>query len=132
MGPISNTGPKTSRAARDRPEQNPRRIQPSDIAGASPDVGRRRRPPPTKFACGCRATSRQARRTAACNVARPMIIVDRRAAQPVHDVQPSSGRSLCAIVRQAHGAAVGAHHRACCAQQPSASLRSAQQFERKS
>ncbi|KZV41688.1 Leucine Rich Repeat family protein [Dorcoceras hygrometricum] len=28
-GPISNTGPKTSRAARDRPEPNPRRIQPS-------------------------------------------------------------------------------------------------------
>ncbi|KZT76771.1 putative histone-lysine N-methyltransferase ATXR3 [Dorcoceras hygrometricum] len=29
MGPISYTGRKTSRAARDRPELNPRRIQPS-------------------------------------------------------------------------------------------------------
>ncbi|KZV46631.1 hypothetical protein F511_02978 [Dorcoceras hygrometricum] len=91
--------------------------------------------------------SRQARRTAARNIVRLAIIVDRRAVQPVHDVQPSSGRSLCAIVRQAHGAAaevisardtrpraaaIGAHHRARCAQQPSASLRSAQQFECKS
>ncbi|KZV48319.1 hypothetical protein F511_26536 [Dorcoceras hygrometricum] len=38
-GPISHTGPKTSRAARDRPEPNPRRIQTSrhDIAGNSPE-----------------------------------------------------------------------------------------------
>ncbi|KZV43164.1 hypothetical protein F511_40872 [Dorcoceras hygrometricum] len=38
-GPISHTGPKTPRAARDRPEPNPRRNQTSrhDIAGASPE-----------------------------------------------------------------------------------------------
>ncbi|KZV18452.1 hypothetical protein F511_28666 [Dorcoceras hygrometricum] len=38
-GPISHTGPKTSRAARDRPEPNPRRNQPSRhrrrLAGAA-------------------------------------------------------------------------------------------------
>ncbi|KZV55424.1 hypothetical protein F511_28505 [Dorcoceras hygrometricum] len=60
MGPISNIGPKTSRAARDRPEQNPRRNQPSrhrrSIAG--------RRPPPRKSHGGSRITSRQARRPA--------------------------------------------------------------------
>ncbi|KZV52068.1 hypothetical protein F511_36063 [Dorcoceras hygrometricum] len=39
MGPISHTGRKTSRAARDRPEPKPRRNQTSrhDIAGASPE-----------------------------------------------------------------------------------------------
>ncbi|KZV39572.1 exportin-1-like [Dorcoceras hygrometricum] len=39
MGPISHTGPKTSRAARDRPELNPRRNQTSrhDIARATPE-----------------------------------------------------------------------------------------------
>ncbi|KZT75531.1 nucleobase-ascorbate transporter 12 [Dorcoceras hygrometricum] len=39
MGPISHTGPKTSRAARDGPEPNPRRNQTSryDIAGDSPE-----------------------------------------------------------------------------------------------
>ncbi|KZV18402.1 hypothetical protein F511_19178 [Dorcoceras hygrometricum] len=39
MGPISHTGPKTSRAARDRSEPKPRRNQTSlhDIAGASPE-----------------------------------------------------------------------------------------------
>ncbi|KZV44203.1 hypothetical protein F511_12942 [Dorcoceras hygrometricum] len=48
-GPTSHTGPKTSRAARDRPEPNPRRIQTSrhDIAEDSPEHrrsgGRRRR-----------------------------------------------------------------------------------------
>ncbi|KZV49882.1 nuclear matrix constituent protein 1-like protein-like [Dorcoceras hygrometricum] len=38
-GPTSHTGPKTSRAARDRPESNPRRIQTSrhNIAGDSPE-----------------------------------------------------------------------------------------------
>ncbi|KZV41850.1 hypothetical protein F511_29050 [Dorcoceras hygrometricum] len=44
-GPISHTGPKTSRAARDRPEPKPRRNQPSrhrrSFAGAA--AGRRRR-----------------------------------------------------------------------------------------
>ncbi|KZV34649.1 2-oxoglutarate dehydrogenase, mitochondrial-like [Dorcoceras hygrometricum] len=46
-GPISHTDPKTSWAARDRPEPNPRRIQTRryDIAGA--EAGRRP-PPPTK------------------------------------------------------------------------------------
>ncbi|KZT76754.1 hypothetical protein F511_46222 [Dorcoceras hygrometricum] len=43
MGPISHTGPKTSRAARDRPEPNPRRIQPSrhrqSYAGAAAGDG---------------------------------------------------------------------------------------------
>ncbi|KZV36924.1 hypothetical protein F511_16619 [Dorcoceras hygrometricum] len=43
MGPISSTGPKTSRAARDRPEQNPRRNQPSrhrrSFAGAAAATG---------------------------------------------------------------------------------------------
>ncbi|KZV25153.1 hypothetical protein F511_10414 [Dorcoceras hygrometricum] len=39
MGPISHTGPKTSRAARDRPELKPRRNQTSrhDIAGDWPE-----------------------------------------------------------------------------------------------
>ncbi|KZV19903.1 formin-like protein 7 [Dorcoceras hygrometricum] len=62
-----------------------------------------------KFVRSSRATSCQARRTAARNVARPAIIIDRRVAQPVRDVQPSSGRSSCAIVRQAHGAAADLH-----------------------
>ncbi|KZV33369.1 hypothetical protein F511_13174 [Dorcoceras hygrometricum] len=40
-GPASRVGPKTSRAARDRPEPNPRRIQTSrhDIAGAAAGDG---------------------------------------------------------------------------------------------
>ncbi|KZV13657.1 hypothetical protein F511_45180 [Dorcoceras hygrometricum] len=42
-GPISYTGPKTSRAARDRPKPNPRRIQPSrhrrSFAGAAASGG---------------------------------------------------------------------------------------------
>ncbi|KZV35545.1 thylakoid lumenal 15.0 kDa protein 2, chloroplastic [Dorcoceras hygrometricum] len=43
LGPISNIGPKTSRAARDRPELNPRKqTSRHDIAGTSPDGGRRR------------------------------------------------------------------------------------------
>ncbi|KZT76014.1 alpha,alpha-trehalose-phosphate synthase [Dorcoceras hygrometricum] len=38
MGPISHTGPKTSRAARDRPEPNPReQTSHHDIAGDSPE-----------------------------------------------------------------------------------------------
>ncbi|KZV24053.1 lysosomal Pro-X carboxypeptidase-like [Dorcoceras hygrometricum] len=55
-GPISNISPKTSRAARDRPEQNPRRNQPSRHRRSG---GRWQR-----------TTARQARRTAARNVAR--------------------------------------------------------------
>ncbi|KZV26215.1 hypothetical protein F511_44715 [Dorcoceras hygrometricum] len=39
---MSNIGPKTSRAARDRPELSPRRIQPSRHRRRSPDGGRRR------------------------------------------------------------------------------------------
>ncbi|KZT76981.1 hypothetical protein F511_45995 [Dorcoceras hygrometricum] len=57
MGPTSHIGPKTSRAARDRPEPNPRRNQPSRhrrSGGATRNFARRPR-----------ATSRQARRTAA-------------------------------------------------------------------
>ncbi|KZV30441.1 hypothetical protein F511_21327 [Dorcoceras hygrometricum] len=46
MGPISNIGPKTSRAARDKPEQNLEVISRRKVAGASPDDGPRRRPPP--------------------------------------------------------------------------------------
>ncbi|KZV32026.1 hypothetical protein F511_23139 [Dorcoceras hygrometricum] len=40
MGPISHTGPKTSWAARDRPDPTPRRIPPSrhDIIGTSPET----------------------------------------------------------------------------------------------
>ncbi|KZV50857.1 hypothetical protein F511_25455 [Dorcoceras hygrometricum] len=83
MGPISNIGPKTSRAARDRPEHNPRRIQSSrhhrSIAG--------RRPPPRKSRGGSRTASRQARRTAARNVACPA--GERR---PV--VAPASGATV--------------------------------------
>ncbi|KZV50389.1 hypothetical protein F511_33780 [Dorcoceras hygrometricum] len=53
MGPISHTGPKTSRAARDRPEPNPRRNQTSrhDIAGAAA-------PPPQKIAATARGAAR--------------------------------------------------------------------------
>ncbi|KZV38935.1 hypothetical protein F511_17011 [Dorcoceras hygrometricum] len=44
MGPISYIGPKNSRAARDRPEHNPRKIQPSrhrrTFAGRRPAGGR--------------------------------------------------------------------------------------------
>ncbi|KZV21038.1 hypothetical protein F511_09292 [Dorcoceras hygrometricum] len=65
MGPISNIDPKISRAARDRPEQNPRRNQPSrhlwSFAGATAPHEKSRRQ---------RKTPRQARRTAARNVAR--------------------------------------------------------------
>ncbi|KZV18115.1 hypothetical protein F511_28615 [Dorcoceras hygrometricum] len=59
-GPTSHTGPKTSRAARDRPELDPKRIQTSrhDIAGDSPE----RRP-----ACGATTTKIAA---AACGAAR--------------------------------------------------------------
>ncbi|KZV50496.1 hypothetical protein F511_07765 [Dorcoceras hygrometricum] len=61
---MSYTGPKTSRAARDRAEQNPRRIQPSrhrrSITGAAPAA-----PPPRKISRRQRTTPRQARRAAA-------------------------------------------------------------------
>ncbi|KZV28662.1 hypothetical protein F511_33607 [Dorcoceras hygrometricum] len=48
--PISNIGPKTSRAARDRPELNPRKqTSRYDIARVSPDGGRTRWSPPINF-----------------------------------------------------------------------------------
>ncbi|KZV29224.1 hypothetical protein F511_22389 [Dorcoceras hygrometricum] len=75
---ISHTGPKTSRAARDRPEPNPRRIQTSrhDIAGASPE----RRPAgggatTRKTHGGCRASSHEAQRNVAHPCARRSAIV---------------------------------------------------------
>ncbi|KZV49562.1 protein tipD-like [Dorcoceras hygrometricum] len=53
MGPISNIGPKTSRAARDRPELNPRsKVQPSQkSAGTTSDDGRTAAAA-AKIACG--------------------------------------------------------------------------------
>ncbi|KZV35213.1 hypothetical protein F511_43644 [Dorcoceras hygrometricum] len=68
-GPTSNIGPKTSRAARDRPEQSPRRIQPSrhrrSLAGATAGGGATT----TKKSRRQRTKPRQARCTAALNSA---------------------------------------------------------------
>ncbi|KZV46822.1 mechanosensitive ion channel protein 10-like [Dorcoceras hygrometricum] len=55
MGPISYIGPKTSRAARDRPELNPRRNEPSRHRRS---ITGRRPPPPScagRKAARCRA-----------------------------------------------------------------------------
>ncbi|KZV32179.1 Armadillo-type fold domain containing protein [Dorcoceras hygrometricum] len=81
MGPISYIGPKTSRAARDRPEQNPRKKSAVTI---SPEH-RRAAPATTKNARGAKAThgrdKRGARRWIRQPVAhRPAIIT--RAALP--------------------------------------------------
>ncbi|KZV29193.1 hypothetical protein F511_37180 [Dorcoceras hygrometricum] len=66
MGPTSCIGPKTSRAARDRPETNPKRNQTShhDIAGDSPEQRPTGGAATTKLATVARATPRQARRNA--------------------------------------------------------------------
>ncbi|KZV16731.1 Nuclear-pore anchor [Dorcoceras hygrometricum] len=62
-GPISNIGPKTSRVARDRPEQKLGEISRHDIAGASPE----RRPPPQNHV----RRKAERGRTAAQPIARP-------------------------------------------------------------
>ncbi|KZV51874.1 conserved oligomeric Golgi complex subunit 3-like [Dorcoceras hygrometricum] len=61
-GTISHTGPKTSRAARDRPEPNPRRNQPSRHRRSFAGAAAGRRPPPRKIARrkGARAAATRA------------------------------------------------------------------------
>ncbi|KZV38801.1 hypothetical protein F511_20340 [Dorcoceras hygrometricum] len=95
MGPILNIGPKTSRAARDRPELNPRRNQPSrhrrSIAG--------RRPP---------SRNSVRRMTARCRAKRGVF---KRHRAPSHGAPPRPTRNILrtgcwptsTIVRQAHG-----------------------------
>ncbi|KZV13750.1 hypothetical protein F511_45088 [Dorcoceras hygrometricum] len=81
MGSISNIGPKTSRAARDRPELNPRKqTSRHDIAGASPDGGRRHH-----VACGARSHARRN----ACGAWRTM-------RQPVAHPEGDRSRNNCA------------------------------------
>ncbi|KZT76395.1 hypothetical protein F511_46580 [Dorcoceras hygrometricum] len=53
MDPISNIGPKSSRAARDRPELNPiSKVQPSQKYAGTTSEGGRTVAAATKIACG--------------------------------------------------------------------------------
>ncbi|KZV26993.1 hypothetical protein F511_17359 [Dorcoceras hygrometricum] len=139
-GPASHTGPKTSRAARDRPEPNPRRIQTSrhDIAGAA--AGRR---PPHEKSHGSRARRRAkrdarprarsgAQRTSASQQWRTScaIVANQRVARAAlpatSDARPAAQHTHGRARRSARG---GAHHRPNAARQARRSLaqRSGQQ-----
>ncbi|KZT75383.1 heat stress transcription factor A-4b-like [Dorcoceras hygrometricum] len=69
MGPTSHTGPKTLRAARDRPELNPRENRTSrhEIAGAAAG----RRPPHEKLHTAAQQGARNTTATLRARIARP-------------------------------------------------------------
>ncbi|KZV49869.1 hypothetical protein F511_32290 [Dorcoceras hygrometricum] len=95
-GPTSHTGPKTSRAARDRPEPNPRRNQTSrhdirKLAGASPE----RRPAGGATTTKIAAAARGAARNSA-----PQRRASLDSAQPAHDDRATSVLSSAAHLQQ--------------------------------
>ncbi|KZV22133.1 receptor-like protein kinase [Dorcoceras hygrometricum] len=109
MGPISYIGPKTSRAARDRPELNPRRNQPSrhrrSIAGAAAATTKIVRRKAThgrdKHGAPCAIVRQQVARTSGDN--RPAIIA--RPASSIAQTAPTtciSGRPPCFRSRGQH------------------------------
>ncbi|KZV32059.1 hypothetical protein F511_31340 [Dorcoceras hygrometricum] len=107
-GPTSHTGPKTSRAARDRPEPKPKRIRTSrhDIAGNSPEHrrsgGRPAAPPPRRS----RRQHAAPRSTARLNGERRSMALDQHAtiARPVRVQAPPISSSVAPHRKQA------AHH----------------------
>ncbi|KZV36294.1 hypothetical protein F511_18709 [Dorcoceras hygrometricum] len=105
-GPTSYTGPKTSRAARDRPEPNPKRIQTSrhDIAGNSPETRRSiagaaagRRPPPRRISRGARDARDRAHRHVLVGK-RPATLRNQRRTTPRS--APFSSRHNATVVRE--------------------------------
>ncbi|KZV45446.1 hypothetical protein F511_34796 [Dorcoceras hygrometricum] len=109
-GLISHIGPKTSRAARDRPDPNPRRNQTSrhDISGDSPE----RRPAggaatTRKTRGGGRATSRRARvLRAACIASTSVALHAQHIAHSIGDRAPSDA-ALLRTPAASHAAASG-------------------------
>ncbi|KZT76161.1 hypothetical protein F511_46814 [Dorcoceras hygrometricum] len=98
MGPTSCTGPKTSRAARDRPEPNPRRNQPSryrrSIAGVAVCLRRRHKKNRTAAARNVAPSATHGRTQGAAHVARPAAAHINR---PSHNSRPAA----CDIPRRA-------------------------------
>ncbi|KZV23020.1 hypothetical protein F511_32614 [Dorcoceras hygrometricum] len=113
--PISHTGPKSSRAARDRPEQNPRKNQPSrhrrSVAERRPAAA----PPPRKTRGGsarCRAQPAPSHRaTSAREVAQPVRIASSQRRTQLATSSGANVRTPSTAGRPpSRGAAIIEHH----------------------
>ncbi|KZV45765.1 putative sugar phosphate/phosphate translocator [Dorcoceras hygrometricum] len=120
-GPISHTGPKTSRAARDRPEPDPRINQPSRHRRSFAEVAAGRRPPPTKICGGSARPAPSATHGRAQQLAHRAAITPQASTSKLHFIRP--WRSSSSATTIGHRATSGAqcpasthnfiaHHRA--------------------
>ncbi|KZV38686.1 plastid-specific ribosomal protein 6 [Dorcoceras hygrometricum] len=109
MGPISNISPKTSRAARDRPELNPRINQPSrhrrSITGRRPHGGGRCQDIARGLAASCAAQPRNAMRdqhiSYASSSTQPCTIIGRPASDSSATIALDSGQPCATTAREA-------------------------------